>query len=180
MENYKVFNTLGDFFKYVRKFNKITMNELAEKAGISQPYLSLIENNKNKPSEDVIDKIASAISSITGTVDEEELKQLLVGAYKHFDRKNLRQLMLKVNTESSHSHALEMSDDTLNLNHILDYFVRKKEVEETNRKIASGEFIDIIDKTSNYNIMLDGKKLNETEIIILRTLLLGIKETRQL
>lgn len=44
-----------------RNYRGMTMSELAEKAGISQPYLSEIEANKKTGSVDVLKRIAVAL-----------------------------------------------------------------------------------------------------------------------
>lgn len=44
-----------------RKYRDMTMTELAEAAGISQPYLSEIENGKKTGSVDVLKRIAVAL-----------------------------------------------------------------------------------------------------------------------
>ena len=44
-----------------RKYRGMTMIELAEAAGISQPYLSDIENGKKTGSVDVLKRIAAAL-----------------------------------------------------------------------------------------------------------------------
>jgi len=44
-----------------RKYRDMTMMELAEAAGISQPYLSDIENGKKPGSVDVLKRIAAAL-----------------------------------------------------------------------------------------------------------------------
>jgi DNA-binding XRE family transcriptional regulator len=44
-----------------RKYRELTISELAEAAGISQPYLSEIENGKKTGSVDVLKRIATAL-----------------------------------------------------------------------------------------------------------------------
>jgi DNA-binding XRE family transcriptional regulator len=44
-----------------RTYRKMTVSELAEAAGISQPYLSEIESGKKTGSVDVLKRIASAL-----------------------------------------------------------------------------------------------------------------------
>ncbi len=44
-----------------RNYRKMTVSELAEAAGISQPYLSEIESGKKTGSVDVLKRIASAL-----------------------------------------------------------------------------------------------------------------------
>jgi len=44
-----------------RNYRKMTVSELAEAAGISQPYLSEIETGKKTGSVDVLKRIAAAL-----------------------------------------------------------------------------------------------------------------------
>ena len=49
---------LGEFIRRQREVQKLSMRQLAELAGISNPYLSQIERGLREPSEKVIDAIA--------------------------------------------------------------------------------------------------------------------------
>jgi transcriptional regulator with XRE-family HTH domain len=49
---------LGEFIRRQRELQKLSMRQLAELAGISNPYLSQIERGLRDPSEKVIDAIA--------------------------------------------------------------------------------------------------------------------------
>src|SRR4051794_20584376 len=50
---------LGDFIRRQRELQKLSMRQLAELAGISNPYLSQIERGLRDPSEKVLDAIAN-------------------------------------------------------------------------------------------------------------------------
>lgn len=54
MDNMEV----GKIFKIIRTSRNIPQNKMAEKLGISQNYLSLIESEKKQPSIDVISALA--------------------------------------------------------------------------------------------------------------------------
>ncbi|MEY2195324.1 helix-turn-helix domain-containing protein [Neobacillus sp. BF23-41] len=55
-------NEFGKFIRNKRKDKNITLTQLAMKTGLSQPYLSQIENGKrDTPRPDIINKIASAL-----------------------------------------------------------------------------------------------------------------------
>lgn len=49
---------LGKAIQHVRKNKKMTQHEFANALEIDQSYLSLIENNKKKPSYKLIERIA--------------------------------------------------------------------------------------------------------------------------
>lgn len=57
-------NTFGEYLKSLRKDRKLTLVQLAEKTGLSQPYLSQIENNKRgkQPTVEIVNKLASALN----------------------------------------------------------------------------------------------------------------------
>ncbi len=50
---------IGEALRLLRIFNGYKSAELAEKLGISQSYVSEIENNKKQPTMDILDKYAS-------------------------------------------------------------------------------------------------------------------------
>jgi transcriptional regulator with XRE-family HTH domain len=55
-------NEFGEFIRIKRKGQNITLVQLAKKTGLSQPYLSQIENGKrDTPKLDIINKIAGAL-----------------------------------------------------------------------------------------------------------------------
>jgi transcriptional regulator with XRE-family HTH domain len=59
---------LGSIIRKHRKERKFTMKEVAEKAGISEGFLSQIENNVNTPSVDTLMNICAAIGINAGDV----------------------------------------------------------------------------------------------------------------
>ncbi len=52
---------LGDYLKEQRTAAELSLRQLAEQAGISNPYLSQIERGLRKPSADVLQQIAQAL-----------------------------------------------------------------------------------------------------------------------
>ena len=54
--------SLGDKVRYAREQLGITTQTLASKAGISQPYISEIENGNKNPSAKTIMKLAAALN----------------------------------------------------------------------------------------------------------------------
>lgn len=49
--------TAGPFFKCVRKMKRLTQRSLGEKLGVTHVHLSYIENNKSKPSLELLDRL---------------------------------------------------------------------------------------------------------------------------
>jgi transcriptional regulator with XRE-family HTH domain len=53
--------SLGDYLKEQRVGAQLSLRQLAEQAGVSNPYLSQIERGLRKPSADVLQQIAKAL-----------------------------------------------------------------------------------------------------------------------
>ena len=52
---------IGEFIRDLRRNARFSLRELAEKAGVSNPYLSQIERGLRKPSAEVLAQIAGAL-----------------------------------------------------------------------------------------------------------------------
>ena len=57
----KTVETLGDYLKEQRLASRLSLRQLAEQAGVSNPYLSQIERGLRKPSAEVLSQIAKAL-----------------------------------------------------------------------------------------------------------------------
>ena len=53
--------TLGDYLREQRLANRLSLRQLADAAGVSNPYLSQIERGLRRPSADVLQSIAKAL-----------------------------------------------------------------------------------------------------------------------
>lgn len=72
---------IGHALKICRSAKKLSLEELAERAGLSQSYLSMIESGKREPTLSSIEKIAAALGIPTPIVlflasEKEDLKGL--------------------------------------------------------------------------------------------------------
>ncbi|MFE9916265.1 helix-turn-helix domain-containing protein [Micromonospora sp. NPDC005553] len=105
---------VGGFIRDLRRNAKISLRQLAEQAGVSNPYLSQIERGLRKPSAEVLQQLASALRVSTpamylraGLLDDKEghgvlaaiavdadltmaQKQSLSQIYETFRRENTR------------------------------------------------------------------------------------------
>jgi transcriptional regulator with XRE-family HTH domain len=52
---------IGSFIRAQREAAQVSVRQLAERAGVSNPYLSQIERGLRKPSADVLNQIAKAL-----------------------------------------------------------------------------------------------------------------------
>ena len=57
----KTVGSLGDYLKDQRVSARLSLRQLAEQAGVSNPYLSQIERGLRKPSAEVLQQIAKAL-----------------------------------------------------------------------------------------------------------------------
>jgi transcriptional regulator with XRE-family HTH domain len=104
---------LGSFIRDLRRNARISLRQLAEQAGVSNPYLSQIERGLRKPSAEVLAQLANALRVSTplmylraGLLDREghdvttaiaadpdltaSQKQSLIQIYETFRRENAR------------------------------------------------------------------------------------------
>lgn len=115
---------VGGFIRDLRRNAKISLRQLAEQAGVSNPYLSQIERGLRKPSAEVLQQLASALRVSTpamylraGLLDDKEghgvlaaiavdpdltmaQKQSLSQIYETFRRENARLAEAKAAAES--------------------------------------------------------------------------------
>jgi transcriptional regulator with XRE-family HTH domain len=56
-----VVGSLGDYLKEQRLASRLSLRQLADQVGVSNPYLSQIERGLRKPSADVLQQIAKAL-----------------------------------------------------------------------------------------------------------------------
>jgi transcriptional regulator with XRE-family HTH domain len=103
---------IGSFIRTQREAAQVSVRQLAEKAGVSNPYLSQIERGLRKPSADVLNQIAKALrvsaevlyvqagilepsessevrdAIVTDTAITERQKQVLLDIYTSFVQQN--------------------------------------------------------------------------------------------
>src|SRR4029078_3344365 len=60
MRNVNV-NSIGEYIREQREQAKISMRQLAQSAGVANPYLSQIERGLRKPSADILQQIAKGL-----------------------------------------------------------------------------------------------------------------------
>ena len=90
--------TLGERIKEIRKDNKLTQKEFADKISVSRPFISRIETDKEKPSESLM-KLMSATFGI-------ELDWIMQGTgYKESHLKTINKVL-----QNTDSFALEGLD----------------------------------------------------------------------
>jgi transcriptional regulator with XRE-family HTH domain len=103
---------IGSFIRDLRENAQVSVRQLAERSGVSNPYLSQVERGLRKPSADVLSQIAKALrvsaevlyvqagmlepsdksqvrdAIITDTAITERQKQILLDVYASFTQQN--------------------------------------------------------------------------------------------
>ena len=103
---------IGSFIRSQRETAQVSMRQLAERSGVSNPYLSQVERGLRKPSADVLAQIAKALrvsaevlyvragilepsetsqvrdAIVTDTAITERQKQVLLDIYASFTQQN--------------------------------------------------------------------------------------------
>ena len=103
---------IGSFIRDLRENAQVSVRQLAERSGVSNPYLSQVERGLRKPSADVLNQIAKALrisaevlyvragilepsetsqvrdAIITDTAITERQKQILLDIYASFAQQN--------------------------------------------------------------------------------------------
>ena len=85
---------LGDFIASQRRAAELSLRQLAERAGISNPYVSQIERGLRRPSAEVLASLAQALQVSAGTLygyagiapTDESRPTSVQGAIRHDDR----------------------------------------------------------------------------------------------
>ena len=85
MKNIK--KLLGERIKEIRKSKNLTQEQLAERIGIEIPSLSNIENGKNYPNSETIEKIANGL--------EMEVFELYI--FEHLKELDSKQMLEEIN-----------------------------------------------------------------------------------
>ena len=63
----EVASDIGSFIRSQRENAQVSVRQLAERAGVSNPYLSQVERGLRKPSADVLAQIAKALRVSAGS-----------------------------------------------------------------------------------------------------------------
>src|SRR4051812_1434539 len=127
---------IGSFIRSQRELAQVSVRQLAERAGVSNPYLSQIERGLRKPSADVLAQIAKGLrvsaevlyvragileerpaspvrdALMADTVISERQKQVLLEIYESFCKENRAEVESDTTTTQTTSKStLEEHDD---------------------------------------------------------------------
>jgi transcriptional regulator with XRE-family HTH domain len=128
-------NSIGEYIREQREQARISMRQLAQQAGVSNPYLSQIERGLRKPSADILQQIAKglrisaeALYVQAGILDDrlsdsgvraalladselsERQKQVLMEIYESFRRENAAARTAQAEDAESAAYAEPAAD----------------------------------------------------------------------
>ncbi|MEY4347810.1 MAG: hypothetical protein RIS43_229 [Actinomycetota bacterium] len=105
--------TIGEFIRQQREAAEVSVRELARVAGVSNPYLSQVERGLRKPSAEVLQQIAKALSMSAeslyvraGLLDDSATQRLTIEAISSDPDLNdeQRAALLKMYTQFVHDN----------------------------------------------------------------------------
>jgi transcriptional regulator with XRE-family HTH domain len=114
---------IGTFIRDLRRNARISLRQLAEQAGVSNPYLSQIERGLRKPSAEVLAQLASALRVSTpimylraGLLDKHEGQDVLAAIAADADltaaqKQSLTQIYETFRRENARSQESQESQD---------------------------------------------------------------------
>jgi len=114
---------IGEFIRDLRRNARISLRELADRAGVSNPYLSQIERGLRKPSAEVLAQIAGALRVSTplmylraGLLNEKDGQGVLAAIAGDPDltvpqKQSLTQIYETFRRENARSDGLDQKDD---------------------------------------------------------------------
>jgi len=133
MRNVNV-NSIGEYIREQREQAKISMRQLAQTAGVSNPYLSQIERGLRKPSADILQQLAKGLrisaealyvqagiledreadsgvrtALLADTQLSERQKQVLIEIYESFRRENATRAEGAEDAEDTESGPAELT-----------------------------------------------------------------------
>ena len=109
---------IGTFIRTQREAAQVSVRQLAEKAGVSNPYLSQIERGLRKPSADVLQQIAKALrvsaevlyvrAGILERADTSEVRDAIITDTAITERQ--KQVLLDIYTSFCQQNEVEVSE----------------------------------------------------------------------
>ena len=108
---------IGSFIRAQREAAQVSVRQLAEKAGVSNPYLSQIERGLRKPSADVLNQIAKALRVSAevlyvraGILEPSEVRDAIVNYVGITERQ--KQVLLDIYTSFRQQNEAEAGEES--------------------------------------------------------------------
>jgi transcriptional regulator with XRE-family HTH domain len=112
---------IGSFIRAQREAAQVSVRQLANKAGVSNPYLSQIERGLRKPSADVLNQIAKALrvsaevlyvrAGILEPGEKSEVRDVIIADVAITERQ--KQVLLDIYTSFVQQNQADREEPTL-------------------------------------------------------------------
>ncbi len=102
MNKFPIDSIVSRNIKYLRKKLGWSQELLAEKTGVSSPYITQIENGKRTPSLDIVEKLANAFGIEYKILFENNIKDELQNS-QDFSKHILEMKLISAITETIHN-----------------------------------------------------------------------------
>lgn len=157
----------------IRKSKELTMVKLSKESGLSQSYISQLENNKKYPTLEAINSLAKGLSIENGVLDIREQEKIKNELLESKNQDDLNQAIGSVDSLISRNGSFPQDKKHDELKQLF--------IDEINKKFDS-KFIELsplIEEVEPEKIYtLYGEPLSDNEKWLLTSTLLGIKEAR--
>lgn len=165
-------SNFGDELKKIRTEFNVTMIQLQKHSGISQSYISQLENGKRQPTEDAIDSLVHGLAfsdtGYIGSIKENQLKERLLDAQK-------KDKLASVSSASKDlAKQLNVSDE-----HLDDFYniISKTIDENAKEKFIALEQAYYVNPKVYFTV--SGEPLSAVEQEALKIFVKGIKSNRR-
>ena len=131
----------GDALRQLRRNEEMTMTQLSKKSGISQSYISQLENNVRLPSTKVITSISSALARgvTTGPLGEDDFDRYINDFEVESRAQDFESLFTKI----------KLANESKNLKN--EYYQQLNESGELETVTLSEQEIQLLKKSSTLN-----------------------------
>ena len=167
-----ILSNFGDELKKIRVEFDVTMVQLQKHSGISQSYISQLENGKRQPTEDAINSLVRGLAfsdtGYIGTIKEKQLKERLL------DAQNKDRLASVSLTSQELAKKLSISAD--DLDNFYDILSKSIEKSANERFVALEEAYYVNPKI---HFTVSGEPLSDVEQEALKIFVKGIKSNRR-
>lgn len=156
--------SIGKFIRKLRKEKGYTIVELSKLSGVSNPYISQIENDKFKPSPEILEKLSKVL-------DASYLELLKKAGYISTDFLEKEQKLKSLRNElNSNLEDLKALEDLNNIGEYTDLIKQLKErnliIEHKISKLSQEQVVEITNSQSNTKEMIDLEEILKSNVQI--------------
>lgn len=160
-------NNFGEELRKIRRELGVTMVQLQKHSGVSQPYISQLENGRRTPTKEAIENLVHGLAfsdtGYIGSIEESKLLKRLNAAYEKDSLESITEKAQKL----AERFGLDENDVKI-LNDSLSEAVEAKFI----------KLEEVYSKNPEYYFTVAGEPLSEIEKKTLAILIKGIKSNR--